>query len=460
MHAAIAARHEIAQRAVVGTFMAALFVWPFELPIAMGAHGLLFDSLGVGYVVGLHATFLSAAALATVLVGPWDRSNVTGDWKWFGFASVGYLLIGFLPLIASSIAPVQTHLAYQQLLCGFVAPIAAVLAIAGLSSERRDRSWLILYIGWIAFLLVSFLMFRWSLRAVSDGAIAGYFDRSIAQRILVWRFTLGEPWNLYGLYVGNANKMSNYLIVFMLLSVCLLRPRAETFPRLRRGVLYAFWGLSCVTLIILFSRAALLLLPLVFVASGLWRDFRPGVRVAIVSASVVVVGGVVITQPEIFDYLLLARFLDQTDSSPLGTFEYRFEQWGDIARYLQEHPYVAWFGMGTSGYGTHFFNSPEAGTHNMLLDVWMESGLIAPLVLLVVLAVLVVQGLDADIAWSNRRVLLIGTFVLLMLMVREHSASYLYVTSLGGFCFAALMYVALLGGHKPVRTPSMPGGGI
>jgi O-antigen ligase len=202
----------------------------------------------------------------------------------------------------------------------------------------------------------------------------------------------------------------------------------------------------------LFSRAALLLLPLVLVASGMWREFSRGARFAMVGAAVVLASTIAIMQPEIFDYLLLARFLDQTDVSPLGTFEYRFEQWGEIARYLQEHPFVAWFGMGTSGYGTHFFNSPEAGTHNMLFDVWMESGLIAPLVLLVVLAVFVIQGVDAGIAWSNRRVLLIGTFVLFMLMIREHSASYLYVTSLGGFCFAALMYVALLGGHTSGRN--------
>jgi hypothetical protein len=403
MHAALGGRRDIAQRVIVGTFIAALFVWPFELPIAIVAHGLLFDSLGVGYIVALHATFLSVAGVATVLLGPWDWNNVTGDWKWFGLASVTYLLIGFLPLVSSSIAPVQTHFAYQQLLCGFVAPIVAVLAIAGLSAELRDRSWLTLYVGWIAFLLVSFLMLWYSLRVVPDGAIASFFDRSIAQRILVWRFTLGEPWNLYGLYVGNANKMSNYLIVFMALSVCLLRPSAETVPGLRRWIIYAFWSLSCITLVILFSRAALLLLPLVFVGSGLWGWLRRGMRFALVVVSISVVGGVAITQPEIFDYLLLARFLDQTDLSPLGTFEYRFEQWGEVARYLQEHPYVAWFGMGTSGYGMHFFNSPEAGTHNMLIDVWMESGLIAPLVLLGVLAMLFIQGVDAGMADESAR---------------------------------------------------------
>jgi hypothetical protein len=41
--------------------------------------------------------------------------------------------------------------------------------------------------------------------------------------------------------------------------------------------------------------------------------------------------------------------------------------------------------------------------------------------------------------WRNK-LAGVGTVILIVLMFREHTPAYLYVTSLGGFCFAAIFY--------------------
>src|SRR5262249_26145535 len=155
------------------------------------------------------------------------------------------------------------------------------------------------YLGWIAFLLVSvgFLWMSWN---AAMEFMASFRDAPFVQRLLLWRYTLGEPWNVYGLYMGNANKMSNYLVIFLLLSVTLLAVTRARLAGARRAIFFAFWFLAAGTLIILFSRAALLLLPIAFLASGTWRQLNPWAKWSLAAAFLVLIVGVAVVAPSIY----------------------------------------------------------------------------------------------------------------------------------------------------------------
>jgi O-antigen ligase len=150
-----------------------------------------------------------------------------------------------------------------------------------------------------------------------------------------------------------------------------------------------------------------------------------------------------VIEPRVFEYLLLARIFDDADASPLGTFVDRFAQWHALLDYFASNPGAALYGLGTSGYGMMFFNSNEAGTHNLFLDLWAESGIIAPLLFIACLAVTLLGIVTANRTPRERGLLAAGLVMLVLLMTREHSVSYLYVTSMGGLCFAVILYLAV-----------------
>ena len=77
----------------------------------------------------------------------------------------------------------------------------------------------------------------------------------------------------------------------------------------------------------------------------------------------------------------------------------------------------------------------------MFLDTLTESGLLG-LVLLVILVVwLVLHSLNFLEHKKIHVIGLVGIASLVALMFREHSVSYLYVTSLGGVCFTTIFYL-------------------
>lgn len=96
--------------------------------------------------------------------------------------------------------------------------------------------------------------------------------------------------------------------------------------------------------------------------------------------------------------------------------------------------------MGTGAYGHRFFHDEIRGTHNMFLDVLTESGILGLGLLIGTLLFALILALIRS--RKERDYLpLIGLSCLILLMFREHSPAYLYVTSLGGLCFTALFYI-------------------
>ena len=364
----------------------------------------------------------------------------SGDWRWFSLTGILYLSIGMMPLLISSATGVEARFVFQQLVFGYVCPLLFVCAVLTLEVKEQQRLWTAFYAGWIALLGMSIVLLVSGWRT-AIGVMPDFESAPLAQRLIMWRFTLGQPWNLYGLVMGNANKLSNNLIMFLLMSVTLLN--IDGSGRKRRALLWAFWLLAVFTLTVMFSRAAMLLLPFIFITSGVWRQIpRTARRIGL---TVILIGfaALIITVPEIFGYLLAAKIEPDSEANPLGTYNDRLDQWSKLFAFFSDQPRAALYGLGTTGYGLRFFGQPELGTHNTFLDLWAEAGIFSPLFLCLTIAVLGLQVFVGMKTMRQRVVIMAGLFSMVLLMTREHSFSYLFVTSLGGLCLVGLLYCAV-----------------
>jgi O-antigen ligase len=445
----------------VGALVFFAFLWPSELPIAMFWHGVARPAIGDTYVLLVHASLMIPVAVSLLVIGKARIPSGAGNWSWFAATCTAYLGIGVAPVIISGVTGVDTAWVYQEFAFGFVAPIVFIAATLSLPLAAQQRIWVAFYAGWVVFLAVSAIVLVTAWREAIV-ATRGFASAPFAQQLIMWRFTLGQPWNFYGVFMGNANKLSNNLIVFLLMSVPLLDLDGRI--RTRRKMLFSFWVMGVVTVIVMFSRAALLLLPVVLLASGVLREIPRTPRRFAVAAIVAGIAILPIFAPELFDYLFAAKIVEDSDADPLGTYNDRIAQWSQLLGYFSEHTRQALLGLGTSGYGALFFRQPELGTHNTFLDLWAEAGILSPLLLCV--TIVSVAGQVFVGAKSARRKLVTGAGLVsvVLLMTREHSFSYLYVTSLGGLCFTVLMYATIVpdrranSGRDAERSSERPGG--
>jgi hypothetical protein len=122
----------------------------------------------------------------------------------------------------------------------------------------------------------------------------------------------------------------------------------------------------------------------------------------------------------------------------LGTGYDRFEQWADLKPYFSDAG-IWLHGMGTTTYGK-YRGDVNLGTHNLFLDHFLASGVWVPIIILTLMIVgflVAVQRRD--------RVATIAFPIIFMLMIREYSFSYLYVSSLGGVVFTMAFLVLFIG---------------
>jgi hypothetical protein len=186
-------------------------------------------------------------------------------------------------------------------------------------------------------------------------------------------------------------------------------------------------------LFLLFSRAALLLLPfaMLFVYRYLGIKKKYLIISAIFFVSIFGLGNVKV----IFDYLFFSKFVDGTGGEVLGSFYSRFDQWNEILSIFTSEFGVLIHGMGVGTYGLLLAGDLNAGSHNLFLDHMLASG-VAGLFFLVL-------GFSASILYPLRRGysdILFAVFALILLAFREFSFSYLYVTSMGGLVLVYIIY--------------------
>lgn len=427
-------------------FLALFALLPFELPIAEGIHGVLRDRIGDSYPVFFIGTILLVASAVVILTQRVPRSRLHDraltDYLMLALVFVS---IGLYAFVVTLLHDAWVDNSARQLVLGHLAPAAICLAILLLDPAMQRRAWAAFYTGYVAFLVVSLLFLAVSYRA-AQSEYPSLFSIGIGQRLFMWRFSFGEPWNVYATYIGNANKTSNNLLVFMLLAIPLLgRDAVASRSRLRRIVL-AFWALGSFTLILLFSRAALLLFPFVAYASGILPFIRRRTKVAF---GVVALASIVIAfsaYRDAFSYLLLSRAGEDTSVGFLGTYSGRVEDIKMVTDLILNRTDVFLGGLGTSGFSMLFFGDETMGTHNTFLDTFVESGIGGFALLLGLMVLMVLKTVDPIRMRFRYAFGLFVILVLTMLMTREHSFAYLYATSLGGFCFTATFL--LLAQHR------------
>jgi O-antigen ligase len=409
-----------------------------ELPITEGLHGLVKPVIGNGYLLFFCASFLTIISVAYLLL---YGHGVRRSWAQFLFYAALFLIPGALAIITSvfsNIANVQ--LSVQQFIFGYLAPVLACLALLGMERKDQRRAWLAFYGGWCLFLLAS-LAFLWISWETATNSSPFFADLTVGQRIFAWRYFFGEPWNVYSIYMGNANKESNYILMFLLFSTTLLGPEEIRASRLVRFVYFFFWSLGVFTLVILFSRAAILLLPLVAYVSGFWKRLNKGMKWSIGAAVGIIAAFGYSSLSAVVAYLFTSTYIDDASGGALGSFSERFVLWRELWDYFLLHQEKLLYGLGTAGYGLHFQGTPEAGTHNMFLDTLIESGFVGLVCLVFLMCWMVLQSLGYFGIAKARPLELTAAICLVCLMFREHSVSYMYVTSLGGFCIVVLFYL-------------------
>ena len=435
------------QSLLFGIFIVTFALLPLELPIAQGVHGVFRYIVGEYYPAFFIGSLLLCASTLLVLARA-KRASIRHDLLLYFLFSLLFVSVGVLAVFATALVGMEPSLALRQLVFGYVVPVTICLAIMSLDERKKASAWLAFYVGWVIFLVVSLPFLVISYReAIAE--LPGFADGAFGQRLIMWRYTFAESWNIYAQYIGNANKTSNNLIVFLLLSGVLLGSRRIFFDRFTRAIFLSFWILGILTLLLLFSRAALFLLPIAVYFSGVLHVIGKSVKwlFALTALSFLVLG--YSFYADAATYLIRAEYMGTGEAGVLGTMIGRFEQWYEIWSFSTRNPEILLFGMGTGGFGEAFYGDAVAGAHNTFIDVFLESG-VASFLLLLLLICLMIFVATVNRRKHHSRVALVGIFVLVMLMMREHSFSYLYATSLGGFSLVVLFY--LLAAQGPWRT--------
>lgn len=441
-------------RLALRSFLVCLAILPFELPVAEGVYGVFRPIVGASYPLLFVGSLLIFASIPTVLTMRVPRARLLDE------ATQSYLLLALVFVLIGFYATVVTVLhggflanSFRQLVLGHLTPAIVCLVILLLDPREQRRAWLWFYGGYVVCLLISFAFFVASYRAAVV-QYPSFFQLGIGQRLFLWRFTFAEPWNTYAIYIGNANKTSNNILIFLLLSVRLLGPTEIAESRWTRRALLAFWFLGTVTLLVLFSRAVLLLFPVVVWASGIMQIISRRTKVAM---GLVFAGSLLLAFNAYYDalaYLLLSQGIGAS-SGFLGTFDVRLQDAQLVSNLISTRADVLLGGLGTSGFSMLFFGDEVMGTHNTFLDTLVESGVVGLALLIGVMVMMTIRTMD----WRRLRLRqpfgLVAIAVLTLLMTREHSFSYLYTTSLGGFCFTALFFVLVLPGRGVVRSPKL-----
>jgi hypothetical protein len=406
-------------------FLLAALLMSSDLVWSIGASGLFHNSIGDTYLLLQPQVLLLPAVLIVLIFSP--RGAATS--RQFLMICYVFMFIGGYEFVATAIDGAFTQLAGQQFYFGFVYPSLTLIAVAAASPAVRAAFFRAFYAGYAVYLAIVLFIF-----VITPTFWIQLASQGLGGALIAYRYASDD--SLVHLVLGNFNKQSNYLVITLLLGPVLLglspATRAGGENRGFDAMVYrVFSTLALFFLFVMFSRAAILLLPLVLYINRRYMWFLSGVKVYGFAALCILLAVALAEHMSvIFDYLFRSQFIDQTEASGfIGTFQQRLDQWEDIASLLGE--WEIWLhGLGVGTYGQSFGGTPAAGTHNLFLDHLLASGIVSA----ALVAALFLIGI---IVAATRRNLRIGAaFVMLLaLAFREYSFSYIYVTSMGGFVF-------------------------
>jgi hypothetical protein len=212
-----------------------------------------------------------------------------------------------------------------------------------------------------------------------------------------------------------------------------------------------FVVLAVVVLTLLFSRAAIFLLPIaLYINRRYLIKISLSIKLFLMLMILVLVINFIDSIGVVLDYLLFSNYVDGSSGGGVGSFIQRAEQW-DAVFNLILMPDVFAHGLGLGVYGIMIGGGVEAGTHNLFLDHWLASGFFGVFLIIS----LVICGAVLTITRRDWR-LFLGYVFFVSFALREYSFSYLYVTSMGGVCF--MLLISLTFGDVHARQRRVQGG--
>lgn len=403
---------------------AGLFM-PSELIWSMGASGFLKSILGSSYVIA------QPQLIAMVVIVFYYMQHRLRVKKELFFVCALFLSIGVYEYFVTFLVGGHRTYAFQQLIFGFLYPILLIWFLSQLTDNKQLLFFKCFYIGYCAYLLIAILV----LMTIDPHLKQQINNYGVGGAIISMRYQTQE--SLFSLILGNANKQSNYLIFGILLGPLLMGISNKQIAHVRSEIFIfrLFFLLAAFILFVLFSRAAIMLLPIAmyinrrFIFDSSWHAAFIGLIILML----------IFRFSEgfttVLNYLIFTEYVDGTSRGFLGTLTSRNEQWSEIINLLS-NPEIFLHGLGVGTYGLLIGGNEWSGSHNLLLDHWLASGLYG----VIVLTAITVIGTVCSLLMKDSR-LFIGYLFFILLSFREYSFSYLYVTSMGGMYFVLLIYL-------------------
>lgn len=415
-----------------------VFFLPFDLIIAQIAHALLSESLGEVYILTHPVLGLSVVlGLGAVL----QRRIAIPPVLPYGFAVImaaGFILSGY---IGSA-----SWLYTTRLISLGVFPIIIVYILFK-QDNKNGRYEIALVAGlcsWAILTIILYIIYFLNLLE----QFPHLNKLTIDQKLLAAR-SPGEEvtsTNAFFMISGNVNKISNVALISIIIGFGVF------VERFRGMIWFASIALIMCTIIIATLSRGTIIVALAcglasFAAAFLQpRSFRyKYVLLGIVLALPIVV---CLNSPNLRTYFL-----------ELSSLNARIQQWKDVASSSSASPGAdvsgsilphLFFGYGPGRYGVITFGTPDAGTHNLLVDIWTDGGVVAATAFALLLLVPIGMGLSKLYRnWSHQIFVgLLGVFAVVALGLREYELAYLNTSAIGAVLLG--WFIAFLVIH---RTP-------
>lgn len=404
-----------------------VFFIPFELLIAYTSSGLIRPIIGEGYKFFLFGNIISFYLL---LFGRLRE-------KTFNRNLVGLLLffniLGFLEVIVTIFNNSFIIESITQYTLGFLSPSLLTLYISAKSNSEKKSIFYSFYLGTIVILLITFGLIFFYYETYPNW----FKESQLSVKLFMFRYLIDGTDDIINpamILLGNFNKASNYLLYLNLFSLTLLGRKVSFY------YLSLFWIISTSALIILFSRLALLFLPLVYYFSGFHHYFINKLKIGVLFKFFMLFFFLVLfvfnsaSLMPALEYLFFSKITDDSDSDVLGSGTSRFIQWSQIYdKYFNSEGII---GLGHGEYSFREYGYLHGGSHNLFIDHFLASGILFPILLFIMLILLLL------LSFLNGSKLVTLSFLLFfMLAFREYSFSYLNATMQGGFYFCLILYL-------------------
>ncbi|PIK14673.1 MAG: hypothetical protein CES88_10065 [Halobacteriovorax sp. JY17] len=234
----------------------------------------------------------------------------------------------------------------------------------------------------------------------------------------------------FHMLVGNTNKASNiYTLCGLLVSFLYMNKKLSKLQ-----VVLVLMSI-CLVQLVLFSRAAMLMLFAIGAALCVFYSFK-GVNRQKVLLFLCIPFLVSISTPMFRDYwtnmsTLNLRFLQQKKVVQFKAEEYKEKRLGEL-----------FLGMGPGGYGLKYYKSRDAGTHNFFIDIYLAGGIVS-LVSIVLLFLSMIKRTYLHKEVLNKTFFTSVLVVVFVLAFREMNFLYLYRLGQFGFLFYLFYFVAI-----------------